>query len=120
MFKIKMSDPDRSFYDPATGLFLSNGQVQEVDHLGALTKQWIQNGGIVDVTNDPDATPVVETSTQESTEEAPAGSPEEEEAPAQEDAAEEEEEAPAEEAPAPEAELSLDSLLKSVTGKKKK
>lgn len=110
MFKVKMSDPDRCFHDPATGLFLSNGQVQEVDHLGALTKEWIQNGGIVDVTNDPTAIPVVETSTQESTEEAPADSPAEEEAPAQEEApAEEEEEGSA-----------LDSIIKSVTNKKKK
>jgi hypothetical protein len=78
-YKLKMADPSRTFYDPATGLYLNGADAVEVDqaNVGGMTKVWIREGGIIEIKGDASEapTPVVETSTQKPAE-APAPTPE--------------------------------------------
>jgi hypothetical protein len=121
MFKIRMADPSRTFCDPATGHFLSGAKTLTVDHLGALTKTWIQEGGIV-CEEVKEAELLVETSTQKPAEPPVVTLPPAPEAPAPQLLKEPkpEEQSPVEEEEEEDAEPSLASLLTPAPSKKKR
>lgn len=124
---LKVSDPSRSFYDETNGLAVSNNVIAKVDNLTPLTKTWIMNGGLVEVTEEeylaftlgedqstPPADQEVESSTQETEEgEKPEEGAGEEESTSEDDTDEEEEEEE-------ETKSGLDALLATPTSKKKK
>lgn len=68
-FKVKLADPSRTFFDPATQLFIAQDQVGTVEIISQLIRDSIHAGGLVHFTGEE--TPVIPlgSSTQEGTEE---------------------------------------------------
>jgi hypothetical protein len=100
---LKMSDPGRSFFDPANGLDLCTNQVKPCDNFTPMTQDFLRNGGIIEVTEEEfmetATAPDLESSSQEPSEEGKLV-----------------EEAPPEESPSEEG--GLDALLNAPVAKK--